>query len=232
MIIRRRFLIASSLARLILRERGGLRQIEGFFPERQDRISLIRLEENRALLILRTAGPQGDVEEQTEVPIAHAHALLDVCAGEIDYTRAKLALGHCDALVDQFIRPRTLPLVTVEFGNEGEAKAFRPLPWFGPEVTGDARFTHQALALKSFSEASNIPISDAALNSLLDTLDNRVPAQPRIPVSAPTAKQGAAAKASTSPARAGGQAVKFNLDELEDAMRREMERSSQNTRPS
>jgi hypothetical protein len=33
MIIRHRLLLASSLARLIQHERGGARQIEGFFPE-------------------------------------------------------------------------------------------------------------------------------------------------------------------------------------------------------
>jgi hypothetical protein len=46
MIIRRRFLLASSLARLIQRERGGVRQIEGFFPEQRQRTSWVRLEEN------------------------------------------------------------------------------------------------------------------------------------------------------------------------------------------
>ncbi|MBL0406291.1 hypothetical protein JKG68_20230 [Microvirga aerilata] len=76
MTIRRRFLLASSLARLIQREKGGLHQIEGFFPEQKDRTSWVRLDEARALLILRTAGPYGDVEEHTEVPASHAQALL------------------------------------------------------------------------------------------------------------------------------------------------------------
>jgi hypothetical protein len=128
MIIRRRFLLASSLARLIQRERGGVRQIEGFFPEQRDRISWVRLEENRAMLLLRTTGPEGDVEEQTEVPVAHAHALLDVCAGEVDYTRTKLSIGDRVALIDHLIRPHALHLVTVEFENVEEVRGLDPLP--------------------------------------------------------------------------------------------------------
>src|SRR5215217_5976279 len=172
MIIRRRFLLASSLARLIQRERGGVRQIEGFFPEQKDRNSWVRLEENRALLLLRTTGPSGDVEEQTEVPVAHAHALLDVCAGEIDYTRTQLSIEDRAALIDQIVRPRALHLVTVEFDNAEEARGFDPLPWFGPEVTAEGRFDYQALALRGLSEAPDALLSDAALHSLLDTLEN------------------------------------------------------------
>ena len=67
MTVRRRFLLAPSFARLIQRERGGLRHVEGFFPERRDRSSWVRLEENKGLLILRTFGPDGEVEDQTDI---------------------------------------------------------------------------------------------------------------------------------------------------------------------
>ncbi|QRM34811.1 hypothetical protein [Microvirga sp. VF16] len=230
MTIRRRFLLASSLARLIQRERGGLRQVEGFFPEQRDRSSSVRLEENRGLLILRTAGPQGETEEQTEVPVAHAHALLDVCAGEVDYSRTPLPIGHHQVLVDQIIRPRTLHLVTVEFSNEAEARAFHPLPWFGPEVTEDARYTNQSLALRGLDEAPEIPLSDPALNGLLDTLENRFPVQPRVPLGRAAAKQVPATKAQAGPAQTGGQAVQVNLDDIETAMMAEMERTLQKNR--
>lgn len=231
MTVRRRFLLASSLARLIQRERGGLRQVEGFFPEQRDRSSWIRLEENRALLILRTTGPQGETEEQTEVPVAHAHALLDVCAGEVDYSRTPLPIGHQQVLVDQIIRPRTLHLITVEFSNEAEARGFHPLPWFGPEVTGDARYTNQSLALRGLDEAPEIPLSDPALNGLLDTLENRFPAQSRTPVKRPSARQVPVTKAPAGPAQGDGQAVPVNLDDIEAAMMAEMERTLQKGRP-
>jgi CYTH domain-containing protein len=135
MTVRRRFLLTPSFARLIRRERGGLRHVEGFFPEQRDRSSWVRLEEDRGLLILKTLGTDWEIEDQTEIPVGHAHALLDVCAGEVDYTRTTVLIGEAHAFVDEIIRPRVLHLVTVEFASEGEASAFRPLEWFGPEVT-------------------------------------------------------------------------------------------------
>jgi len=216
MTVQRRFLLASSLARLIQWERGGSRHIEGFFPERPDRTAFVHLEENKGLLILRTAHPDGDVEEQTEVPVAHAHALLDVCAGELDYARTKLKIGHRTAFVDQIIHPRPLWLVSIEFDREEEARSFRPLPWFGPEVTGNALYTNKAIALGRLRDTPDIPVSDAALNGLLDTLDNRSPVQPRTHL--------------RQPARTAASPNKANLDEVEEAMMREMALTFRNSR--
>ena len=222
MTIRRRFLLASSLARLIQRERGGLHQIEGFFPEQRDRSSWVRLEENRGLLILRTAGPHGETEEQTEVPVGHAHVLLDVCAGEIDYTRTRLRIGDRDALVDQFNRPRDLHFVTVEFDGEAESREFQPLPWFGPEITAEARYSNQAIALRGIGQYQDAPLSDGALNGLLDTLENRfgsspdqAPAEPLLAFVQPAPSATAEAPADT---------VEDDLG-IEDSVIRELARS-------
>jgi hypothetical protein len=46
MTVRRRFLLTPSFARLIRREKGGLRHVEGFFPEQRDRSFWVRLEED------------------------------------------------------------------------------------------------------------------------------------------------------------------------------------------
>ena len=65
----------------------------------------------------------------------------------------------------------------MEFASNGEARGFRPLEWFGPEVTADPRYTHQSMALRGLDDEQEIPLSDAALNSLIDTLDGRFLAQ-------------------------------------------------------
>jgi CYTH domain-containing protein len=228
MTVRRRFLLAPSFARLIQRERGGLRHVEGFFPERRDRFAWVRLEENRGLLILRTFGPDGEVEDQTEIPVAHAHALLDVSAGVVDYTRTALPISEGHALIDEIIRPRVLHLITMEFGTEEEARSFHPPEWFGPEMTEDPRYTHQSIALRGLAEAPEIPLFDAALNSLLDTLEGRFPAQARLTISQPRAKQVPVTRAK---AQTKGETVKVNLDEIEQAMMREMEKTLQKSKP-
>jgi CYTH domain-containing protein len=228
MTVRRRFLLAPSFARLIQRERGGLRQVEGFFPEQQDRSTWIRLEENKGLLVLQTQGPEGEVENQTEIPVSHAHALLDVCTGEVDYTRTALPVSEGQALVDEIIRPHVLHLVTLEFATEEEARGFRPLGWFGPEVTADPRYTNQSIALRSLAETPEIPLSDVALNSLIDTLEGRFPAQTRMAIRRPRAKQVPVTRAET---KTRGETVKVNLDEIEQAMMREMETAIQKGNP-
>jgi hypothetical protein len=105
MTVRRRFLLTPSFARLIRRERGGLRHVEGFFPEQRGRSSWVRLEEDRGLLILKTVSPDGETEDQTDIPVGHAQALLDVCAGQVDYTRTVLPISEGHAPVDEIIRP-------------------------------------------------------------------------------------------------------------------------------
>ncbi|MEZ0170987.1 hypothetical protein [Microvirga sp. TS319] len=231
MTARRRFLLASSLARLVQRERGGLRQIEGFFPEQPGRAALVRLEENKALLILRLATSEGEVEEQAEVPMAHAHALLDVCAGEIAYDRTKLPIGDRVALIDQVIHPREVHLVTIEFDTDGEARDFRPLAWFGPEVTRDGRYATKSIALAGLNESPDIPLSNTALESLIDTLENRFPSQARPHLRRPAANQAAPGKPARSQAQSQDQTAKANLNEIEEAIMREMELTIQNKRP-
>jgi CYTH domain-containing protein len=228
MTLRRRFLLTPSFARLIRRERSGLRHVEGFFPEQRDRSSWVRLEEDRGLLILKTVGPDGEIEDQTEIPVGYAHALLEVCTGEVDYTRTPLPIGVGHFLVDEIIRPRVLHLVTVEFDTEEEARGFRPLEWFGPEVTADPRYTNQAIALRGLDEAPQIPLSDAALSSLIDTLEGRFPAQAHKSINRPKAKQVPVTRAK---AQTSGETVKVNLDEIEAAMMREMEKTLQKAKP-
>jgi CYTH domain-containing protein len=230
MTVRRRFLLASSFARLIRRDRGGVRQVEGFFPAQQDRASWVRLEEGSAFLILRTIGSDGKRDDETEVPVPHAHALLDVCAGEVGYIRTKLPIGDRAALIDEVIQPRSLHLVTVDFADEDEARGFQPLPWFGPEVTGDARYTYQAIALEGLNEVPDLPLSNAALNSLLDTLENCFAARQRIPASGLTARQVAVTQAKiTAPVQGQEQSIKVDPAEIEAAMMREMQLTHQNT---
>jgi CYTH domain-containing protein len=203
--------------------------LQGFHDCVDSRLQCLRLlEENRGLLILKTAGPHSEVEEQTEIPVTHAHALLDVCAGEVDYSRTVLPFGEGQALIDEIIRPCVLQLVTVEFASDEEARGFRPLEWFGPEVTGAPRYTHQFIALRGLAEAPEIPLSDAALNSLIDTLESRFPAQARLTIDRPKARQ---VPVTWTKAQTSGETVKVNLDEIEQAMMREMEKTLQKGRP-
>jgi hypothetical protein len=152
----------------------------------------------------------------------------DVCAGEVDYTRTAVPIGEGHALVDEITRPRVLHLVTVEFAADGEVRAFRPLEWFGPEVTADPRYTNQSIALRGLEGVPEIPLSEAALNSLIDTLEGRFPAQARMAITRPRAKQ---VPVTRTKAQTSGETVKVDLDVIEQAMMREMEKTLQKGKP-
>jgi CYTH domain-containing protein len=169
----RRYLIASSLARLIRKERGGNRVTEGHFPNQADRSSYVIVEGDKGSLVLITTGPGSPMEERTDVPRAHAEALLDVTPGKVDYVRSHLTVGTRDIHINRYVTPGPLDLISVEFESEEEARDFRPLAWFGPDVTSDVVYQNRSIALEGLPPAPDVPISNAALNSLLDSLENR-----------------------------------------------------------
>lgn len=169
----RRFLIASSLARLIRKERGGNRITEGHFPNQADRSSYVLVDGDKGSLVLITTSTGVPVEERTDVPRTHAEALLDVTPGKVDYVRSHLTVGTRDIYINRFVTPGPLDLISVEFETEDEARDFHPLAWFGPDVTADPVFQNRSIAMEGIPPIPEVPISNAALNSLLDTLENR-----------------------------------------------------------
>ena len=73
----RRFLIATSLARLICKEQGVAGQVsEGYFPAHPDRDQLVSLEPGHYDLVLITTREGAEAEERTELPRSQAEALL------------------------------------------------------------------------------------------------------------------------------------------------------------
>jgi hypothetical protein len=72
-----------------------------------------------------------------------------------------------------------LDLVSVEFDRDEHARDFQPLDWFGPEVTDEPVYQSRSLALAGLPETPEVDLADAALNSLLDTLENRSGARRR-----------------------------------------------------
>ena len=172
MAVARRFLIASSLTRLIRKERGSERVIEGHFAPQSERQSHVRIEKGQAYLVLTSL--DGDVaaaEDWTDVPRSHAEALLEVCPGTVVFERSRVRLRNHEALVDRFITPGPLDLVSVEFASPTDADAFLPPVWFGSEVTGDDSYTNRMIAVVGRPRASEAPLSNAALETALDLLE-------------------------------------------------------------
>jgi CYTH domain-containing protein len=173
MAIARRFLIASSLTRLIRKERGSERVTEGHFPPQSERQSHVRLEKGQSYLVLTSLGDASAGEDWTDVPRSHAEALLEVCPGTVIFERSRLRLRNHEALVDRFITPGQLDIVSVEFASQADADAFMPPVWFGMEVTGDDSYTNRMIAVVGRPRAPEAPLSNAALETALDLLESR-----------------------------------------------------------
>jgi CYTH domain-containing protein len=170
--ITRRFLIAPSLTRLIRKECGSERVIEGYFAPQSERQSRVRIETAQSCLILASTDVEA-AEERTDLPRLHAEALLDVCPGKVTFERSALRLQGQEALVDRFVTPGPFDLVSVEFTDKAEAAAFLPPVWFGGEVTDDDNYSNNTLALSGLPTASETPLSGAALDAVLDALEGR-----------------------------------------------------------
>ncbi len=173
MSITRRFLLAPSLARLIEKERGSRHVREGYFPEQSERSISVRVEEGAGTLILVTHGSRGPTETPEELPHAHAEALLGLAAGGVEYQRIDLGIDAHGAHISRVTAPGELDVVTVDFGREEQAREFRPPSWFGPEVTTQPGYQNRYLALKGLPTAPEVELTNAALDSLLDELEDR-----------------------------------------------------------
>src|SRR5215210_1930396 len=120
----RRFLIASSFARLIRKETSVAGSIvEGYFPARPDRDHFVSIEPGHSYLVLAAIKDGSLEEERTEVPRSQAEALLAVCAGKVGFEATIIQLSNGKkALLQRFIAPGSLDLLSVEFADGGDAE--------------------------------------------------------------------------------------------------------------
>ena len=156
--------------------------VEGHFPVRKPgRTHFVSVEPGRTELVLADAGgADGEAfEQRTEVPHAHTEALLDLCAGKVGFerTRIRFEAGY-QVVLERILHPATLDVIRVLFG-EGE-QPFAAPAWFGPEVTLDPAWDKRTIALQGAPVAPEIPLSNAALDALLNDLERRPPGPGRL----------------------------------------------------
>jgi hypothetical protein len=224
----RLFIIAPSLASLIRKERGGEHVIEGYFPDHPQRSTFVQIEETGGRLILEV-GEGAASEEQADLPPAHGQALLAVSQGQVEYLRTKLSIGSHEIQALHFVRPGALDLVAVTVAPE-DAPDLPPLPWFGPESSSAPAYQRRRLALDGYPDTPEVDVSNAALNSLLDLLEDRFATWPQsgqvMESDAPVAD---ASPRTESPAPEPDSIPDDEIDALgiEDAVIRELARSLQ-----
>jgi hypothetical protein len=169
-LMQRLYIIAPSVARLIRKEREGERVLEGYFPDHAHRSTFVQITETGSSLILEAG--DGTSEERADLPLAHAQALLAVSQGRVEYVRTKLSIGSHEIQALHVVRPGPLDLVSITVTPE-DGRDLPPLPWFGPEVSAEPAHQRRRLALNGAPTALETEFTNAALNSLLDLLEDR-----------------------------------------------------------
>jgi CYTH domain-containing protein len=167
------FLLPTSLARLIERERGGRRFVEGYFPVHQGRAAHVQLGGSAGSLVLVSSGAGEPSEDWADLPRVQAEALLELTSGRVEYALTSVSYGSRDILLSRFSEPGPLDLITIVFDGKEEAQDFRPLPWFGPEITADAAYQNRTIAFQGLPAVPEVQLANEALESLLDVLESR-----------------------------------------------------------
>lgn len=172
MTVTRRFLLASSIARLVRRDRGSEPVIEAHFSPSETRQSYVLFEGGTCHLVLLTTGPGGELdEERAEVSGRQGAFLVDVSAGTIGYNRARLKLGSHEISINCVTTPGALAWAELEFEAEQDAESFQPPDWFGPEVSSDPAYSRQSVAINGLPDLPDVPVSNDSLHSVLDFLE-------------------------------------------------------------
>lgn len=123
---------------------------QGYLTAPTDSIELrLRQQDMEYFMTLKSGGDLSRQEYEIPIEVNQFETLWPVTTGRrIEKTRYKgqLADGWIFEL-DVFAGHLSpLMLVEVEFPSEDAARAFIPPPWFGEEVTEDARYKNKALA--------------------------------------------------------------------------------------
>jgi CYTH domain-containing protein len=146
--------------------------VEGYFPAHPDRDLFVSLEPDACYLVLTPTREDARPEQRTPIPQAQAEALLALCAGQVTFACTILRLrGGREALLQRFITPEPLDLLSLEFADQVDAHAFIAPAWLGPEVTQDPAYDRASLARVGLPAPEELPLSNAALHELLDTLE-------------------------------------------------------------
>jgi adenylate cyclase len=109
----------------------------------------IRRRAGRSTLTVKSGPAHVRVEEELDIDDRRFEALWPLTEGRrVAKTRHLVPVADgLDAELDVFAVPEGLLVAEVEFPSTEASAAFAPPAWLGREVTGDARYANQSLAL-------------------------------------------------------------------------------------
>jgi CYTH domain-containing protein len=125
----------------------GVQMRQGYIAQVNDVGVRIRITEHASVLTIKVGS--GLTRTEVELPLSReqSDALWPHAVDRLEKIRYRVEVDDHVAEVDVYLGTlEGLHTVEVEFSSETAANAFVPPPWFGPDVTGDPRWTNAALA--------------------------------------------------------------------------------------
>jgi CYTH domain-containing protein len=146
--IERKFLVAELPADLA---GSGQRIEQGYLAIAPDGVEVrVRRRAGQATLTVKSGPGQVRTEEEMTIDARRFDALWRLTEGRrVSKTRHEIPLaGGAVAELDVYDGELDgLLTVEIEFGSLDASERFAPPPWIGRELTGDARYANQSLAL-------------------------------------------------------------------------------------
>lgn len=151
--IERKFLVRSDdfKARSTLKTRI----VQGFLNTHPERTVRVRIKGDSGYLTVKGIGNDTGTtrfEWETEVPVAEAINLIDLCEPVIlEKIRYEIPVGNHIFEVDEFFGENT-GLVVAEIELKHEDEPFEKPKWLGEEVTGQIKYYNSQLSVKPFNQ--------------------------------------------------------------------------------
>jgi CYTH domain-containing protein len=144
--IERKFLLDAMPSTMRFARREPIRQ--GYLALDGDTEVRVRITPRRAVLTIKSGRGGVRTEEELALDRRQGDALWELTEGRrVQKTRRRVRVGDAVIEVDEYGGAVDGLLVAeVEFEDEQAARAFRPPPWFGREVTDDPRYSNRNLA--------------------------------------------------------------------------------------
>ena len=147
--IERKFLVAEPPA--ALGEYPGQRIEQGYLAIAPDGVEVrLRRRDSRATLTVKSGPGHVRTEEELAIDERRFESLWPLTEGRrVTKTRHEIPLdAELTVELDVYDGAHAgLVTAEIEFGSLAASERFTPPPWLGREVTGDARYANQTLAL-------------------------------------------------------------------------------------
>ena len=148
--IERKFLVAAPPADLGRHPSGPIEQ--GYLAIHPDGTEVrIRRREDGAVLTVKSGGALARVEEEVALDDGTFERLWPLTAGRrVEKIRHLIPANAPGLVIELDVYGGDLDglvVAEVEFASEADAAAFAPPAWLGRDITGDARFKNQRLAV-------------------------------------------------------------------------------------